>query len=115
MVVGSGWEREGSPAPGGVGAIRRLGLPRLGSREEIVEYDRPHRLSYTVLAGLPVRDYRSTTTFESLADGGTLIRWTSRFTPTVPGTGWLIRRFLLTTLGSFAKRAAAFAEREPGS
>src|SRR3954447_5980112 len=41
IVVKSWWEREGTPAPGGVGAIRRLGLGKLSSREEIVEYDAP--------------------------------------------------------------------------
>ncbi len=110
MVLWSGWEREGDPPPGGVGAIRKLGLPRLGSREQIVTYERPHRMQYTVLAGLPARDYLSTITFEPAPDGGTLIRWSSEFNPLLRGTGWLVRRFLLLTLGSFAKRAAAYAE-----
>jgi hypothetical protein len=47
-----------------------------------------------------------------LTDGGTLIRWTSQFTPKVPGTGWLVRRFLVITLGNFASRAASYAERQ---
>src|SRR3954447_24479600 len=59
MVVKSWWEREGDPPPGGVGAIRALGLPKLGSREEIVAYDPPRHLAYVILSGLPVRDYRA--------------------------------------------------------
>src|SRR3954454_18964987 len=59
MIVRSWWEREGDPAPGGVGAIRALGLGRIGSREEIVAYAPPHHLDYTILSGLPVRGYRA--------------------------------------------------------
>ena len=41
MIGTSDWEREGDPAPGGVGAIRRLGRAPAFSREQIVEYERP--------------------------------------------------------------------------
>ena len=41
FVRESFWEREGTPAPGGVGAIKRLGGKPIYSREETVEYDPP--------------------------------------------------------------------------
>jgi uncharacterized protein YndB with AHSA1/START domain len=110
MVLRSWWEREGTPAPGGVGAIRRLGLERVGSREEIVAYDPPHHLAYTVLKGLPVRDYRADVRIEP--DGaGSRIVWGGTFTPKVPGTAPALRLFLRTTIGSFARRLADYAER----
>jgi uncharacterized protein YndB with AHSA1/START domain len=110
MVVRSWWEREGEPAPGGVGAIRALGLPKLGSREEIVAYERPSHLAYIVLSGLPAKNYRADV--HLTPDGeGTRITWGGSFVPKVPGTGALIRGFLIRTVGAFARRLAAEAER----
>jgi len=110
MVVRSWWEREGSPAPGGVGAIRRLGLGKASSREEIVEYDAPRHLAYTWLTKFPVRDYRADVRVEP--DGsGTRIVWTGSFRAAFPGGGAVMRRLLGATVGGFAKRLAAEAER----
>jgi uncharacterized protein YndB with AHSA1/START domain len=110
MIVRSWWEREGTPAPGGVGAIRRLGLERLGSREEIVAYDPPHHLAYTILSGLPVRDYRADVVIEPDGDGSRIV-WAGTFTAKLPGTAAALRLFLRTTIGSFSRRLAAQAER----
>lgn len=108
MVVRSWWERQGTPAPGGVGAIRALGMKRVGSREEIVGYDPPRHLAYTILSGLPVRDYRADVRLTP--DGtGTCIEWSGQFTPKVPGTGPLLRLFLLRTIGGFVRRLARYA------
>jgi len=108
MVMKSWWEREGTPAPGGVGAIRALGSKRVGSREEIVAYDPPKHLAYTILKGLPVRDYRADV--HLTADGGgTRIEWSGVFTPKVPGTAGVIRLFLLTTIGGFVRRLGRYA------
>src|SRR3954454_5240086 len=110
MIVRSWWEREGTPAPGGVGAIRALGTKHVGSREEIVAYDPPGHLAYTILSGLPVRDYRADVRL-SPESAGTRIVWGGTFTPKLPGTGRLLRRFMLTTIGSFSRRLAKEAER----
>lgn len=105
VIVASWWEREGTPAPGGVGAIRRLGVRGASSREEIVAYDPPTHLAYTILSGLPVRDYLANVRLTP--DGtGTRIEWSGRFTPKLPGTGGVLRLFLLSTIGSFVKRLA---------
>ena len=110
MVVRSWWEREGEPAPGGVGAIRALGLPKLGSREEIVAYDRPRHLAYVVLSGLPVKSYRADV--HVTPDGaGTRITWGGSFVPKLPGSAPLLRAFLTRTVGRFARRLAAEAEK----
>src|SRR4051794_41933620 len=57
MAVRSWWEREGSPEPGGVGAIRRLPLGELSNRAEIAQYDAPRHLAYTWLMKFPVADH----------------------------------------------------------
>jgi uncharacterized protein YndB with AHSA1/START domain len=53
-------EREGSPDPNGMGAIRKLTAVGPPMREEVIAYEAPHRFSYTVLSGLPVRDHVGT-------------------------------------------------------
>src|SRR5437870_4974482 len=82
LVRESYLDREGDSAPGGVGAIRRLGSKPFYGREEIVEYDPPRRLSYVILSGQPVRNYRADIDLTPV-DGGTRIRWSSRFEPRV--------------------------------
>lgn len=111
MIVKSWWEREGTPAPGGVGAIRALGMKRVGSREEIVAYDPPTHLAYTILSGLPVRDYLANVRLTP--DGtGTRIEWSGTFAPKLPGTAGALRLFLLSTIGSFVKRLAKHAAQD---
>jgi Polyketide cyclase / dehydrase and lipid transport len=116
----STYEREGVPAPHGVGAIRNFAIKvplrrdryRVVSREECVGYDRPRRFSYTLLAGLPIRDYRADVDFESdpSGGGGTVISWAGSFEPKIPGTGLLLRTFLRRTVQRFATSAARHAE-----
>lgn len=110
VVVRSWWEREGTPPPGGVGAIRALGLKRIGSREEIVAYDPPRHLAYTLLAGMPVRGYRADVRIDP--DGtGSHISWGGSFEPKLPGTGRALRLFFRAAVGGFVRRLAAEAER----
>jgi uncharacterized protein YndB with AHSA1/START domain len=79
-------EREGEPAPNGVGAIRRLTAVGPPMREEVIAYEAPRRFSYTVLSGLPVRDHIGTV---ELAEGGTGTRmvYALRTQPTLPLLG----------------------------
>ena len=79
--------RSGEPAPDGVGAIRRFTRFGVGSQEEVVAWEPPHHLGYTMLKGFPVRNYRADVT--CTPDGsGTLIlgrRPSMRRSP-APGT-----------------------------
>lgn len=103
-------EREGATTPDGVGAIRRFGAWPVFSREEVVGFEPPYRLSYILLSGLPVRDYRSDVELRevSTASGGaaTAISWTSSYEVT---HGWMrtpMRLFLNFVLKDFIKRLA---------
>jgi hypothetical protein len=113
MIHESTWEREGKPAPGGIGAIRRMGRRPQFGREEIVEYDPPRHMAYTVLSGIPARDYRADVNLYPDA-GGTLIRWRGTFTPTIRGTGTIMSAILRRVMSGFARRAAQEAERRSG-
>lgn len=80
-------EREGEPAPNGLGAIRVLSaLPGPPMREEVIAYEHPSRFSYKILSGLPVRDHVGTVEL-SPKDGGTEITYALKTTPTIPLAG----------------------------
>jgi uncharacterized protein YndB with AHSA1/START domain len=82
-------EREGEPAPNGVGAVRVLSAVGPSLREEVLAYEEPTRFSYTLLSGLPVRDHVGTVSL-SPQDGGTKVVYAIRTTPTVPFAGFAV-------------------------
>ena len=102
-------DRPGDPAPHGLGAIRRLRIGRLRSRETVLLFDPEEHFAYDYVGTLPLRDYRADVTLAE--DGsGTTIHWHSEFTAKIPFTGWLLRRGLtrvLRTLSGQLAQAAA--------
>jgi uncharacterized protein YndB with AHSA1/START domain len=79
-------EREGEPAPNGVGAIRLLTAVGPPLREEVVAYEPAVRFSYKLLSGLPVRDHVGTVELTP-SEGGTQVVYAVRSTPTLPLVG----------------------------
>jgi uncharacterized protein YndB with AHSA1/START domain len=108
LTAHGSWEREGAPPPGGVGAIRKLGRWPIYGREEIVAYEPPTHLAYTILKGQPVRNYRSDVTLTPDRDG-TLITWAATFDPLIPGTGKLVTALFRRIITRFANGLAAHA------
>ena len=82
-------EREGDPAPNGVGAIRVLRSVGPPLREEVIAYEPPSRFSYTLLSGLPVRNHVGTVEL-SPSDGGTKIVYAVRTESTLPLGGGVV-------------------------
>lgn len=79
-------EREGEPAPNGVGAIRALHSVGPPLREEVIAYEPPRRFAYRVLSGIPVRDHVGTV--ELAPEGeGTKVVYAIRTFPTLPLIG----------------------------
>jgi uncharacterized protein YndB with AHSA1/START domain len=77
-------EREGDPAPNGVGAIRALRLVGPPIREQVTEYVKPTRFVYTMLSGAPVRDHVGTV--DLIQEGnGTRINYHVQTFPKLPG------------------------------
>ena len=87
------WVSDGSPVPNGVGAVNRYRTGRVTATEEIVEYVPGKRLSYRLLSGMPLRDYRADIDLTPVV-GGTQVRFHSTFRPRFVGTGWIYRRVL---------------------
>jgi Polyketide cyclase / dehydrase and lipid transport len=113
LIVQSSWEQQGDPAPGGIGAIRKVGLWPLLMREKTVEYEQDRRHVYTMVGPpSPAKDYRAEATFTPNAAGGTDIRWRGSFTEGVRGTGAIMRAFLRGSLELIATQLVKAAERE---
>lgn len=77
----------------GVNEIRRFKTGRVTVREEIVEREPERGLSYALLDGLAVRDYRADIDLTPEGDG-TAVRWHTTFHAKYPGAGWIYRRAL---------------------
>ncbi len=107
-VSRASYEQEGTPAPHGVGAIRRLGAS-FGpvAREQVVAYEPPSLYAYVILSGpIPVKGYRSEVRLQPDGDG-TLVTWSGRFSTRVPG----VARLLVGSVDGFARRLVAEADR----
>jgi len=105
-------ERPGEDGGEGLGAVRVFRTGRTTSRERLVELVPGRRLSYVLLSGLPLRDYRADVDLTP-AEGGTDIRWHSTFRPKVPGTGWIYRRALGRFIGDMVRGLAAATATPP--
>src|ERR1700744_5501630 len=104
-------DREGTPAPNGGGAVRRLEAVGPAIVEEIITYQRPSEYAYKLIAGAPVRDHVGTVSPRA-AGTGTEATWHLRATPKIPGTAWLVPAVLKKVLGDLFKGAIATAERD---
>jgi uncharacterized protein YndB with AHSA1/START domain len=109
-----GYRSPGDASPRGPGAVywlrssRRYGLRRPVSIEKILDAEEGRRLAYTVIGGIPVRNYRAEVTLTPAA-GGTQIRWAASFDQTVAGR--LVYRSLRRAYPEIVASLAAAAER----
>src|ERR1700739_4351039 len=113
MVLQSSGARQGDPPPGGVGAVRKVGMWPLLVQEETVAYEQDRRHAYK-LVGPPSRAkaYCGKVGLTPHPAGGTDIRWTGSFVEGVPGTGPVMRAALGGAVRFFAGRLVQAAERE---
>jgi uncharacterized protein YndB with AHSA1/START domain len=103
-------EREGDPAPNGVGAIRVLTAVGPPLREEVIAYESPTRLSYKLLSGAPVRDHVGTVVLTP-AGSGTRLVWAVHTTPTLPYAGAAIVGVVKLGIKSLIKGISTESER----
>jgi uncharacterized protein YndB with AHSA1/START domain len=85
-----GGESPGGESPGGVGAVQVLRSAQryMGrhttSVEKILEFEEDRHLAYTVIRGIPVRNYRADVTLTPSTEG-THIRWAATWDNTFAG------------------------------
>jgi len=111
----AGYQRPGDTSPRGTGAeywlrsSRRYGLSYPVSVERVLDVQQGRHLAYTVIGGIPVRNYRADITLEPAA-GGTRIRWAASWDRTMSGR--LVHRSLRKLYPQIVASLAAEAEKE---
>jgi hypothetical protein len=101
-------EREGDPPPDGVGTIRVVTRRPFRVREQITHVEKPSRLAYRLLSGVPVGHYVGETTLTG-DDSKTEITWTIDLTSRLPGIAFIVRKIIhaaATNLAAASERAA---------
>ena len=93
----AGYTHEGDPALDGAGAIRWFRYGRTTTVEKVLAAEAGRRLSYTVIGGIPVRNYVAEVRLSPVV-GGTHIRWSARWDRTIGG------RIVHVTLSRFYPR-----------
>jgi uncharacterized protein YndB with AHSA1/START domain len=102
-------DREGTPAPNGVGAVRRLEIAGPPLVEEIIDFQRPSRYAYKLVSGAPVRDHVGTIELREKGTG-TEVTWHLRSTPTIPGLSPVLAPILKTAFGQLLSGGIKAAE-----
>jgi uncharacterized protein YndB with AHSA1/START domain len=102
----SGYEQPGDDAPHGVGAVRWFRLGRTTTVERVLAVEPGRRMEYSVIRGIPVRNYRAEVTLTPTADG-THIRWAATWDATVLGR--IVRRKLRQVYPDIVARLVAAA------
>jgi len=107
LPAGVSLEREGDPPPDGVGTIRVVTRRPFRVREQITHVEKPSRLAYRLLSGIPVRHYVGEITLSG-DDSETEIAWTIDLTPRFPGIAVIVRKVIqvaATNLAAASERA----------
>jgi uncharacterized protein YndB with AHSA1/START domain len=111
------YKQPGDTSPRGPGAVywlrssRRAYLRHVTSVERIVEVDEGRRLTYTVIGGIPVRNYLAEITLTPTAEG-THVRWAASWDATVSGR--IVLRGLRTFYPEMMAGLVAAAEGQAG-
>ena len=112
------YQRPGDATPRGPGAVqwlqssRRYFLSYPVSVEKILEVDEGRSLAYTVIGGIPVRNYQAKVTLTPAADG-TRIHWAASMDATARGR--LVWRGLRRLYPEIVEALAAAAEHQDAS
>ncbi len=103
-----GYENLGDQAPDSAGLIRWFRYGHTTTVEKVLESERARRLVYTVVKGIPVRNYRAEVTLSPQGEG-THIRWAASWDRTVPGR--IVHRRLRSIYPDVVSHLIAAAER----
>jgi uncharacterized protein YndB with AHSA1/START domain len=103
----SGYQSPADQAADGVGVIRWMRYGRTTTVEKVLESEPARRLVYTVVKGIPVRNYRAEVTLRPEGEG-TYIRWSASWDRTFPGR--IVHRKLRTIYPDVVGRLIAAAE-----
>jgi len=105
----SGYESSGGGDESGAGAIRWMQLGRTRTVERVLELEPGRRLAYTVVRGIPVRNYRAEVELVT-TDGATDIHWSAAWDDTLLGR--VVHRRLTVFYPEMVRQLAEAATRE---
>jgi hypothetical protein len=108
----SGWVGSSPAPPGSPGSVRRMRYRRTRLVEQVLEVDEGSRMTYTVVRGIPVRNYRAEVTLTP-SDGGTHVKWAADWDDTFLGR--IVHRKLSVLYPEVVRRLLAAAEQIPAS
>jgi Polyketide cyclase / dehydrase and lipid transport len=80
----SGYQSPGDEAPDSAGTIRWMRYGRTTTIEKVLEVENGRRMAYTVVKGIPVRNYRAEVILTPTA-AGTIIHWAADWDRTMAG------------------------------
>jgi uncharacterized protein YndB with AHSA1/START domain len=103
-------EREGTPDPNGLGAIRKIIAVGPPIREEVIAFEPTTRFAYKLLSGAPVKDHVGTVTLEP-APGGTRMKYELETYPKVPVAGHAAVQIIKLVVGDMVKGIVAESEK----
>jgi uncharacterized protein YndB with AHSA1/START domain len=95
------------PASSQAGAVRRLQYGRTTTVEQLLEVEPYRRMTYTVLAGLPVRNYLAEVTLTETQQG-TRVDWSADWDRTLLGR--VVHRKLQSVYPDIVRRLLSAAE-----
>jgi hypothetical protein len=104
----AGYRQPGDATRDGAGAIRWFRYGRTITVEEVLTAERDRMISYTVVGGLPVRNYLAEVTLTQV-EGGTRIDWSARMDRTIRGR--IVHRTLVRLYPEIMRRLIDAAER----
>ena len=102
-------EREGRPAPNGVGAERAMRGPKMNVREQVLGWDPQRSLDYRLMEGAPISCHQGRVELKPVA-GGTELTWSIRYRAKIPGTSGIVARAMDKMLGDALPRLKKLAE-----
>ena len=115
LADASTWARWGSwskveiegGGPQGLGSVRVLVRAPLRVRERVTEWVEGERMAYELIDGMRVRGYSAAVTLEEGAEGGTIVRWRSRYDHAGPVTAVVLRLAVRDACRRLATAASA--------
>ena len=81
-------EKKGDPESNGVGTIRTITIGKVRVRERLESVTPPNSFTYSILSGAPMKDYLGKVQIAP-QEAKSIVRWNVKFTPKIPGTGWI--------------------------
>jgi catechol 2,3-dioxygenase-like lactoylglutathione lyase family enzyme/uncharacterized protein YndB with AHSA1/START domain len=94
----------------GPGAVREISSRMQTLVEEVVAWAPQQRFDYRLRSGAPLRNHFGRVELAPLADGATQLRYSIRFTPAIPGSGWLLGHVIGRMLDQGLQRLQVLCE-----